>query len=154
MKTHIATYKDALPIVRYLRKTHATTGWDWVPFDEKRVRNMVVDMIRSQGADVIVAHDEEGRIRGVVLAQTDLFFWSGKTKYATDVHHISTGGGMSCFKRFIKWARDHDCACVITAVATEDERAERLYQRMGFKRKGNALVYRFDTEALTEEEAA
>ena len=151
MKTRIATYKDALPIVRYLRKTHSLTGWDWVPFDEKRVRNMVVDMIRSQGGDVIFAYNEDNRITGVLLAQIDLFFWSGKTKYATDVHTIGTGGALHCMRRFVQWAKDQDCVCVVSAVATESERAEKLYTRMGFKRQGNALVYRFDEE---QEQAA
>lgn len=151
MRTTIASYQDVMRIVRYLRKTHAMTGWDWVPFDEKRVRNMVTYLIRTQGCDVIMALNQDRNIKGVLLAQTDLFFWSGKAKYASSVHLIGTGGAFHCLRRFISWAEAQGCNCIVESVATEVERAEKVYQRLGFKRQGNALVYRFDK---AQEEAA
>ena len=48
--------------------------------------------------------------------------------------------------RFIEWAREHGCDCIVSAVATESEKAEALYLRMGFERQGNALVHRLESE--------
>jgi len=151
MKTRIAQYQDVMRVVRYLRKTHAMTGWDWVPFDEKRVRNMVTYLVRTRGSDVIMAVNDAKQIKGALLAQTDLFFWSGKAKYASSVHTVGTGGGLHCLRRFIKWADDEGCDCIVESVATDIARAEKVYERLGFKRQGNALVYRFNEE---QEEAA
>ena len=152
MKTRIAKYHDALQVVQYLRKNHEATGWGRIPFEVKRVRNMVVHLIRTSGMDVILAYDKAGAIRGLVLAQVDVFFWNGKVKYATDVHHISTGGGMACLRRFVSWGREQDCECVITAIATTSPRAEEFYMKMGFERRGGALVHWLND--IAEEAAA
>ena len=96
-------------------------------------------MIRTQDiVDVLIA-EEDGQIKGVLLAQMDHFFWS-KEPYASDVHFIATGGGPALLNKFKDWAARKRCKCIIMAVATDDPRAELFLKVSGFERRGGALV--------------
>ena len=145
MRTKVAKYEDMPRVVKYLRKMHKTTGWDRLPFDEDTVKKNVVTMIRTQDiADVLIA-EHKGEIRGVLLAVTDTFFWN-KAKYASDMHFVADGGGAALLPAFTRWADERNCSCLVMAVATDDERAERLYEKVGFKRVGGTMVFWFTAE--------
>jgi hypothetical protein len=140
MRTRIAKYKDLSAVCRYLTAMHERTGWDFVPINPKVLRESVVNMIRTQHlVDVLVAEDDDGNVRGVLLASVDRFFWS-KAHYASDVHFIADGGGASLLTAFKDWAHRRQCTCIVMAVATDDPRAEMFLEAGGFERRGGAMV--------------
>lgn len=139
MRTRLAKYSDLKAVVAYLKKMHETTDWEFVPFDEKLVRQNVVAMIRTQDImDVIIA-ERKGRICGVVLVTLDTFFWA-KKRYASSVHFVADGGGPALLGMYKRWADERDCSYIIEAVATHDAKAERFFLASGFKRKGGTMV--------------
>ena len=140
MRTRVARYEDVHAVVRYLRQNHDNTGWGCLPINDKVLRESVVALIRTHDvADVLVAEDSEGVIRGVLLATLDRFFWCKKF-YASSVHFVATGGGAALVNAFKHWAATRNCECIIEAVATDDARAEAFMEATGFERRGGALV--------------
>lgn len=140
MRTFAAKYQDVPDVVRYLREQHDGTGWEFVPVETKVLRETVTAMVRTQDiADVLVAKDKEGKIRGVLLASIDRFLWA-KKHYASSCHFVAAGGGPSLLRTFKDWAQRRKCVCIIEAVATDDPRATAFLEAGGFKRIGGALV--------------
>ena len=151
MRTREAKYADVGPVFKYLKANHEATGWDIIPINDKTLRISIVSMIRTQEiADVLIA-EEDGEIRGVLLATMDNFFWA-KEPYASDVHFIATGGGPALLNKFKDWAQRRKCKCIVMAIATMDSRAEMFLKVSGFERRGGALVCWLDKPA--QEQAA
>jgi len=151
MRTRTAKYADVSGVFKYLKTHHESTGWGLIPINDKTLRTSIVSMIRTQDiADVLIA-EEDGEIRGVLLATMDNFFWS-KEPYASDVHFIATGGGPALLNNFKDWAQRRKCKCIVMAVATHDPRAEMFLKISGFERQEGALVCWLDKPA--QEKAA
>lgn len=146
MRTRVANYADVAKVFKYLKSHHESTGWGNIPINDKVLRTSIVALVRTQDVcDVLIA-EEDGRVKGVLLAQMDSFFWS-REPYASDIHFIATGGGPALLNLFKEWAEKRKCKCIVMAVATDDPRAELFLKVSGFKRRGGALVCWLDEPA-------
>ena len=105
MATRLAKYGDVKKLTLFCRQHHDKNDWNFLPFSSTKVRESIVEMIRTDGMDVILSCDDEsGEIQGMLLAGLDQFFMN-KQWYATDVHFVADKGGRELLRAFFKWSR-------------------------------------------------
>lgn len=153
MQVELARYGDVKALAQFCRRHHEKNDWNFLPFSTTKVRESLVEMIRTDGMDVIVARDDEsGEICGMLLAGLDQFFMN-KQWYATDVHFVADRGGRAILRRFFQWAQEHGAKMVVMGIATDDPdgRIAGFYKAMGMEQLGAAWVKRFHVE---QEQAA
>lgn len=140
MEIIIANHQHVRPVVAFAKKMHPTTTFGHIPFNAPLFRSNLKRVLANDNADVLVAMDGAGEIRGFLIAWSESLLWSHQ-KYATDVHFVAEAGGDKLLREFSKWAQRKNCveAGVGTFNGVDEDRIERLYNRIGFKTTGHTF---------------
>ena len=141
MKARKAHYGDVAQMVKVCRRLHEKSSWNALKFNPVHVKKNLVEMIRTDGMDPLIVVDDEGDIRGVLLATLDQFFMS-KQWYATDAHFMCEAGGIQLLAEFKRWAKAHGAGLIIMGIANDDpgNRVHRFYEMAGLYPVGDAWV--------------
>lgn len=144
MRLRLATVNDLPDIVRLGRIMHEESSFAPMDYDVDRVKETVGGLI-EKNQFVVVAED----INGVVVGGMAGFVsqsWFGHDDIANDlalfVHPEHRGGMLAArlVKAFVQWARLAGAKQIRPGVISGCEVAEKLYERVGFRRCGGTFV--------------
>ena len=149
MKALVGNYGDIAQATRLCKVLHADSSWTALEFNAQHVRKQLMNIVRTDGMDMLLAKDDDGVIQGVLLATVDQFFIC-KQRYATDIHFMCRRGGIQLLAEFKRWAREHGARKIIMGIANDDpnNRIARFYEMAGMQNIGDAWV--MDIEELQE----
>lgn len=144
MKLRMATLDD-LPAMAVLgREMHDTSSYAAMDYDPDRLKETIEDLM-NKSQFVVVAEGTNGELIGGMLGMCTQS-WFGRDMVANDVALFVTRnerGGMAAvklIKAFIQWARLAGAKQIRPGVTTGHERAEELFERLGFTRCGASFV--------------
>lgn len=144
MKLRMATIDD-LPALAVLgHEMHANSSYAPMDYDPERLKETIADLI-NKSQFVVVAEGTNGEVIGAMLGVTAQSLF-GRDMVANDIALFVAGGsrgGMAAVKMakaFVTWAKLAGAKQIRPGVSTGDERAEKLYERMGFTRCGACFV--------------
>jgi GNAT superfamily N-acetyltransferase len=90
---------------------------------------------------VVLVAEVDGRIIGYVYAGLEPMSWKELRGPAGFIHDVlveddgrGTGAGTALIDHAIAWLRDRGAARVMLWTADRNERAQRLFDRLGFRR--------------------
>jgi len=108
-------------------------------FSPSALRRSLRDIIRGGNGDILMAINHKGIIRGALMAWHEPLTWCRK-KVATDIHFVAEQGGDMLLRAFRDWAKKRGCSEICTATFNEqnEDRIERLYNRIGFRTVGKS----------------
>lgn len=143
MKVRLATYTDVTRIVIFAGKQHAESSFAHIDFNPSLFRRNLREIIRGANSDALIAVNPAGEIKGLLLAWCEPLLWTHKW-YATDLHTVAEQGGDMLIRAFKKWAKEKGCFEIGmgTFNGEDEERIERLYNRLGFETVGK--TYRME----------
>lgn len=144
MKLRMAT-PDDLPALAVLgREMHDTSSYAAMDYDQDRLKETIQDLM-NKSQFVVVAEGTNGELIGGMLGVCTQS-WFGRDMVANDLALFVTGGsrgGMAAIKMmkaFVHWAKLAGAKQIRPGVTTGDERAEKLFERLGFARCGASFV--------------
>jgi len=138
VKVRTATYQDVTRVVIFARQQHAKSSFNHIEFNPSLFRKSVREIIRGANSDALIAVNNDGEIRGLLLAWSEPLLWTNK-RYATDLHTVAEQGGDMLIRAFKKWAKERDCFEIGMGTfngGIDEERIEKLYNRLGFETVG------------------
>jgi hypothetical protein len=140
MKTRRANKQDVIPLVKFAKRMHPTTTFAHVPFNPPLFRSNLRKVLEHPNADVLIATRTDGEICGLLIAWAEPLLWSHQM-FATDVHFVAEAGGDQLLREFTRWARKKNCveAGVGTFNGADEDRIEKLYNRIGFETVGRTF---------------
>lgn len=144
MKLRMATMDD-LPAMAVLgREMHATSSYAPMDYDPERLKETITDMM-NKSQFVVVTEDTNGEVIGGMVGMVTQS-WFGRDMVANDLALFVAGnarGGMAAIKMmkaFVHWAKLAGAKQIRPGVTTGHERAEQLFERLGFARCGASFV--------------
>jgi L-amino acid N-acyltransferase YncA len=144
MKLRMATIDD-LPAMAVLgREMHATSSYAPMDYDPERLKETITDMM-NKSQFVVVTEDTNGEVIGGMVGMVTQS-WFGRDMVANDLALFVAGnarGGMAAIKMmkaFVHWAKLAGAKQIRPGVTTGHERAEQLFERLGFARCGASFV--------------
>jgi len=128
-------------MAKLCRRLHDVSSWKELAFNPTHVRKNLMTVVREDGLDALVVSDDEGALKGILLASVDEFFIS-KERYATDVHFMCEAGGIQLLAEFKRWAIEHGASKIVMGIANDDPdgRVHEFYKAMGMRPVGDAWV--------------
>lgn len=137
MKVRAANHADITQAVLFAKTQHAKSAYCGYAFNPSQLRKSLTAIIRSGNGDVLLAVNSKGQIRGMLLAWHEELTWS-KHKVATDIHFVAEQGGDMLLRAFKQWAKERGCIEIDlgTFNGGDEDRIERLYNRIGFETVG------------------
>ena len=130
-------------MVIFAKIQHAKSAFKDLAFNAQLFRNNLREIIKSGNGDILLAVNKASQIRGMLIAWHEALLWN-KRPYATDLHTVAEQGGDMLLRAFKRWAIERNC-CEIgigTFNGKDEERIEKLYNRLGFKTVGK--TYRME----------
>ena len=140
MKTRIANHADITQIVIFAKGQHGKSVYKGYQFNAAHFRKTLKTIISGGNGDALLAVNDKGQIRGLLLAWHEELSWS-KLRIATDIHFVCEQGGDMLLREFKRWARERGCieAVMGTFNGMDEERIGRLYNRIGFENAGHTF---------------
>lgn len=148
MRLRFATPDDMPDIVGLGRIMHEESSFAPMNFDSDRVKETIGDLM-EKNQFVVVAEDINGEIVGGLAGFVEQS-WFGNDDVANDlalfIHPDHRGGFLAArlVKVFVKWAKLAGAKQIRPGVISGCELAEKLYERIGFKRCGSTFVMEGD----------
>ncbi len=140
----LATPADIPAIIELGRTMHNESTFAGMNYDPARVKATLTELIdRSQY--VVVAIDESSQVIGGLVGMCTQS-WFGNDMVANDLAlfvHPDWRKSIAAEQlvlMFVHWAKLAGAKQIRPGVTTGDDRAEKLYQRMGFTRCGASFV--------------
>ena len=145
MKAEVANFGNVHAMVKFCQLQHDKSSWKALPFNPVHVKKNLMKMVREPGLDALISVDDDGQIKGVLLASIDQFFMN-KMYYATDVHFMCEAGGIQLFAEFKRWAVRNGAKKIIMGIGNDDPdgKVHRFYEMVGMWPVGDAWVYDLD----------
>lgn len=139
MKVRLANYGDTTKIVVFGRRQLEQSVYNHVPFNAAAARRSVREIIKSGNGDILLAVNDVDEIRGILIAWHEPLIWTNR-KVATDIHFLAEQGGDMLLRAFRNWAKEKGCSevCMGTFNDRDEDRIERLFNRIGFRTVGKA----------------
>lgn len=144
MKLRLATMDD-LPALAVLgREMHDTSSYAGMDYDADRLKKTITELM-NKSQFVVVAEGTNGELIGGMLGMCTQS-WFGRDMVANDLALFVTRderGGMAAvklIKAFVQWAKLAGAKQIRPGVTTGHERAEKLFERLGFARCGASFV--------------
>jgi len=140
----LASPDDIPAIIELGRTMHNESTFAGMDYDPERVSSTLTKLI-DQSQYVVVATDDGGQVIGGLVGMCTQS-WFGNDMVANDlalfVHHDwrKSIAAEQLVLMFIHWAKLAGAKQIRPGVTTGDDRAEKLYQRMGFTRCGASFV--------------
>ncbi len=143
MKVKVANYKDLSEIVAFAKSQHAKSTFEQLPFNPAYFRKTVVQLITHNNGDILLAVNDKGQIRGMLMAWHEPMTFN-RQPYATDLHFVAEQGGDMLLRKFKTWAKERGCYEIGMASfnGLDEDRIEKLYNRLGFRTIGK--TYRLE----------
>ena len=144
MKLRIATIEDLPAICVLGRVMHDESTFAPMDYDVNRVKETISDLM-DKSQFVVVAEDTNGEVIGGMAGMVTQS-WFGNDMVANDLALFVTRderGGMAAvklIKTFVHWAKLAGAKQIRPGVTTGHERAEKLFERLGFARCGASFV--------------
>lgn len=144
MKLRMATVDDLPVIVMLGRVMHQESSFAPMNYDMDRVKGTISDLI-NKSQFVVVTEDTNGEVIGGMVGMVTQS-WFGRDMVANDLALFVAGdarGGMAAIKMmkaFVHWAKLAGAKQIRPGVTTGHERAEQLFERLGFARCGASFV--------------
>lgn len=144
MKLRMATHDDLADICVLGRVMHDESTFAPMNYDVNRVKETISDLI-DKSQFVVVAEGTNGELIGGMAGMVTQS-WFGSDMVATDLAVFikpDQRGGMVAIKMmraFVQWAKLAGARQIRPSVHTGDERAEKLFERLGFARCGASFV--------------
>lgn len=144
MKLRLATMDDLPDIVVLGRIMHDESTFAPMDYDVDRVKETIGDLI-DKSQFVVVAEGKNGELIGGMAGMVTQS-WFGCDMVANDLALFVTRderGGMAAvklIKAFVQWAKLAGAKQIRPGVTTGHERAEKLFERLGFARCGASFV--------------
>ena len=141
MKASTANFGDIASLVKLCRELHSASSWKELTFNPVHTKRGLMNVVRTDGMDVLIVRDDEDVIQGLLLATLDQFFIC-KEMYATDIHFMCRSGGIQLLAEFERWARRHGAKKIIMGIANDDPtgRIHGFYEAVGMRPIGDAWV--------------
>lgn len=126
-----------------MKRQHGGSVYRHVAFNAALFRKSLHSLIRSPNGDVLLALNKHGTICGMLMAWHESMTWT-HNKVATDLHFMAEQGGDMLLRAFKRWALEKGCIeiCMGTFNRQDEDRIERLYNRIGFETIGR--TYRME----------
>lgn len=138
-----AKHTDITAIVIFAKRMHGKSTFKDLAFNPQLFRRSLREIIKGGNGDILLAVNNKRQIRGFLMAWHEPMTWN-KRFYATDLHTVAEQGGDMLLRAFKKWAIERNC-CEIgmgTFNGIDEDRIEKLYNRLGFKTVGK--TYRME----------
>ena len=142
MEVRTAKYDDITAMVIFARRQHEKSSFKDLGFNPVLFRKSLREIIKSGNGDILLAVNKS-RIRGMLMAWHEQLTWN-KRATATDLHFVAEQGGDMLLRAFRDWAIERNC-CDIgmgTFNGKDEDRIEKLFNRLGFKTVGK--TYRME----------
>jgi GNAT superfamily N-acetyltransferase len=149
------SFEDAVEVCRLGRLMHAEGKFNHIPFDEDSVLRGAYGIAANPNDGCLFLAEDEDGIYGFMAAVTCPYFFSNQHKYAQEIcFYIDQRkrGGMAAvrlIKALEEWATALGCLEVSASVQVgiSDELAQALYRRLGYHKRGTALIKPLKQEA-------
>jgi hypothetical protein len=135
-----AVHDDTAEILDLLENYHKSSNLSAIPFVRRDCAKVVTAFMASRSCYTKVAV-RDGKITGVLFASLEPFFFNKNRSWASDLLFISNGGGSDLLKDFKCWAKAAGADQIIMGVSSENARADRLIELLGFKKTGGMHVF-------------
>ncbi len=144
MWLRMATRDDLPALVVLGREMHGSSTYASMDFDVDILKSTLTALM-DKSQFVVVAEDTNREICGAMVGAIAPS-WFGRDTVANDLALFVTrdargsSAAVRLMKAFVQWALMAGARQIRPGVTTGDERAERLYERMGFARCGASFV--------------
>jgi len=127
-------------MVIFARSQHAKSSFSEIDFNARLFRKSLGTLIRGQNGDILLAVNKQGLIRGLLMVWHEALTWT-HVKYSTDLHFVAEQGGDMLLRAWKKWATARGCVEIGTGTfnGVDEDRIEKLYNRLGFKTVGHTF---------------
>lgn len=137
------TVDDALKIIELLREMWAEGSYAPIPPDYQKTLDWLVGTIQWDDGIVLMAEDEDGSLRGVMIGNVQEYFFSHARQAVESVLYVDKtkrGGftGARLIKTFCAAAKAKGVSEVSIGVSVgiDNELAVGLYRKLGFTDHG------------------
>ena len=143
MEVRTANYIDVTNVIIFAKSQHDKSMFNHIPFNAAAFRKSLRMLIKGGNGDALIAVSREGKIRGLLMAWHEELTWTHR-RIATDIHFVAEQGGDMLLRAFKKWAQERGCTevCMGTFRRKDEDRIEKLYNRIGFETVGR--TYRME----------
>lgn len=141
MEVREATHNDLQIVLDYLYEYHADSNLSDVPIDRQSLVKIVAYYIEYKGHLPLIAV-VDGKVRGVLFASLEPYFFNAKRYYATDLMFFASGCGPQLWRYFKEWAFESGADRIIMGVSSGDPRAGQLLEVLGMEQTGGMYVLR------------
>jgi|SRR3990167_7367969 len=151
VEVRLAKYDDITNMVVFMKGQHAKSVYKDVPFNPVLFRKSLKNIIKGGNGDVLLAVSRAGKIRGMLMAWHESMTWTHQ-KVATDIHLCAEQGGDMLLRAFRLWAQVNGCTevCMGTFNEKDEERIEKLYNRLGLRTVGKTYRMQLNEYRATD----
>ena len=71
MKTCVGNFGDITAATKLCKRLHAQSSWKQLEFNSQHVRKQMMNMVRTDGMDMLLAKDDGHQPVGILLATVD-----------------------------------------------------------------------------------
>ena len=142
MTVRRANLGDMKEVLDYMTDYHKTSNMSDIKFERTSALKIVEYYIMAKDTCPLIAHDDEGKVIGLLFGGLEPYFFNKKACYATDIFFFSRGEGPTLWKRFRDWAFNSGADRIIMGVSSGDNRAGQLLEALGMNSTGGMYVLR------------